>query len=424
MAIIIPSKKIYQNKNPKVRDNFIDNVSVEVSTVVTNNEYDISVYNTRIEESTLFSESYREDKIAKMYPSSEQMLTPDMFGATYVLASRTYLICDLKIPILKTNSYIDSLILQATDKDGNAIEKVGYAIYGKTKTGNVTIPATINHGVLGVESYSFGTLNLNGLQSGGVVETFSKEILEKNLYTAISSSGGVTSASSRVVFENETNIKTLSYRKITENKVDYFIIKDVKILIGTKQYKASWTSGNPYSSGTTTAILTGTGKEYNPERIEITIYGNTIGVSIESYNINYQSGNKPSTISGNEILQDSATTSSFDIYPTTEFLSKLVLENYKNGKETASLLCSIGEYKNQSGKVVISEKITNEKIPMTFRIGDIVIPYILSSTGVDIPMSKYKDGKPKEFKVVKIEIIDDGAVWQELTLQEYTKITV
>ena len=61
---------------------------------------------------------------------------------------------------------------------------------------------------------------------------------------------------------------------------------------------------------------------------------------------------------------------------------------------------------------------TNENLPMSFRLHDEVIPMIYGANGEDVPMSRKQDGSPKVFEVVGSNIIYDGAVWQELTLQE------
>lgn len=93
-----------------------------------------------------------------------------------------------------------------------------------------------------------------------------------------------------------------------------------------------------------------------------------------------------------------------------------IINAYKNGKETAELLCSIGEYKDTNGELAISTK--DYDLPMTFNNGDIVVPYKYTARG-DAPLSTKKDGKtPKGFLVTGVEFIFDGAVWQKITLQE------
>ena len=62
----------------------------------------------------------------------------------------------------------------------------------------------------------------------------------------------------------------------------------------------------------------------------------------------------------------------------------------------------------------------NDKIrtKMSFRMYDEVIPMVLNSNGEDVPMSQNKDGTAKHFIVVGSNIYYDGAVFQELSLQE------
>lgn len=57
-------------------------------------------------------------------------------------------------------------------------------------------------------------------------------------------------------------------------------------------------------------------------------------------------------------------------------------------------------------------------IKMVFDIGDNVIPQMYGADGKDHPMSRYPDGTPKVFRVCGTKIYYDGAVWQELSLQE------
>jgi hypothetical protein len=43
---------------------------------------------------------------------------------------------------------------------------------------------------------------------------------------------------------------------------------------------------------------------------------------------------------------------------------------------------------------------------------------VYGANGQDRPMSLYQNGSPKVFKVLGTNIFYDGAVWQELSLQE------
>lgn len=95
-------------------------------------------------------------------------------------------------------------------------------------------------------------------------------------------------------------------------------------------------------------------------------------------------------------------------------LSEQIVEQYKNGKETATILCSISDYYTTEGDIAIDTKTGK----MSFSIGDKVIPMVYGSDKVDKPMSQYKSGSAKVFRVVGLRFVYDGAVWQELTLQE------
>ena len=103
--------------------------------------------------------------------------------------------------------------------------------------------------------------------------------------------------------------------------------------------------------------------------------------------------------------------------PYIEFI-KNIIYNWENGKETATLQCSIGEYYDEDGNLAISTK--NNDLPMLFNIRDEVIPYIPIAGGGTEPMSKNKDGSPKRFNVTKVRPYFDGAFWQEIQLQELT----
>ena len=75
---------------------------------------------------------------------------------------------------------------------------------------------------------------------------------------------------------------------------------------------------------------------------------------------------------------------------------------------------SAGLYRPTNIKV---ESISLET-PMCFEVGDQVIPMVYGANGQDRPMSLYSDMTPKIFQVLAVKPYYDGAVWQELTLQE------
>lgn len=117
-------------------------------------------------------------------------------------------------------------------------------------------------------------------------------------------------------------------------------------------------------------------------------------------------GNKTFSLPSNELIQKTNN--------NTSIIPQKVLSEYQNGKETAKILCSISEYYDENGNKVISTE-TSDK--MVFNIYDEVVPTYNTPFG-DAPLSLAKNGKPKSFKVLGSKAYFDGAVWQELTLQE------
>lgn len=98
-----------------------------------------------------------------------------------------------------------------------------------------------------------------------------------------------------------------------------------------------------------------------------------------------------------------------------DYASADIYNKWKDGKETATLRVSINNYYDENYELIKS--INNDNIPMLFANDDIVIPYVATPSG-DRPMSLKPDGSPKSFRVTGVTLVDDGALWQELQLQE------
>ena len=416
MAIIINSKNIYEKQNQKVRNNFIDTVTLKSKDIFQANEYSVNVLNARFEQKEEWVSYTDDDSDARTYASKDQLMTTDLMGIAYAKLIATYLTCDLYIPILRNNKYVSELILKELQEDGTQKPKLEYTVYGNIVKGNITTQGTITHDFWGVTGYSVGEIKYGEIDSQSTTETLNLETLSKNLYCSISSSNRTGTAIAGVVFKNKTNILTRNYYEATLDGIDYFIVQGLTLLIGTQSYKTSWNGANPYSDGTTKVTMKGTREEYNPVSVQINVYGNLIGIELEDLDFQTGEGTQPFVIEGNELLQSNATIGDEKLH---QYLTNKVLNEYKNGKETAEILCDVGEYYNDNGDLEISFR--KKGFQPTFEIGDIVIPMVFSAKGTDIPMSKYQDGNPKEFTVVGVEIIYDGAIWQRLTLQEYTK---
>lgn len=95
-----------------------------------------------------------------------------------------------------------------------------------------------------------------------------------------------------------------------------------------------------------------------------------------------------------------------------------IISKWKNGRKSAKLKCNIGEYNDTSGALALSTK--DNRLPMLFKIGDIVEPYIVDGKGKTVPLSKNANGKATRFEVLSVKLYTDGACWQDIELLETT----
>jgi len=100
--------------------------------------------------------------------------------------------------------------------------------------------------------------------------------------------------------------------------------------------------------------------------------------------------------------------------PIGAFNAEYVNKAYKNGKEIISLKCSMVDYYDEYGN--IAKSLTGAGNPM-FDIGDTVIPMKNTISG-DSPMALDLNGNAKKFTIIAVELVFDGAIWQQLVLQE------
>lgn len=477
MAIIIPSKNIYEINNPKIRDNVIDNVSVDNTIVSPNNEYEVSVYNGKF--FAQFSQIQKSDdenetnSLIKSYGVSGSSIgVRAVWIANSGMINKNLYKFTFQIPRLLKNKFI-SQVFYEKDKEGK--NKISYAVYGDIEKGLCSRTATW-------EYISATSSNVRIVSLGDVIfeEHTEKEegVLFNQDATIVSTIKGTPN---QEYFETQEVVSTLnpndtSYVAYYNGNDNHFDIEFYVLCMFD-----TITLGNMYYGGATNGelLLQGEYKRHIPTQIEITVYGNTIGIDLTDGSVTYGSGKHPHSLNANELLQDSAKVGNALL---TKHLADNVLTQYKNGKETATLLCDINEYYHYgsdekaittNGKVhypieniTVSDKVVSitkpfkndltvvamvfspnaletqktviksgetqatflygvkevQKayfdLPMTFKLHDEVIPMVFGADGKDKPMSKYQDGSPKVFEVTGSNMIYDGAVWQELTLLE------
>ena len=406
MAIKIPSKHIYDMNNPKIRDNFIDVVDIETNVVKPDNEFDVSVYNLKIDQVEYIKKNHITDIKGATYLISASTVSYELGAYIQVIPYITKL--TIKIPKLLVNKYISELILGRDKEDNfNLSISTSYTVEKQPAT------AKFNYDTLS------DTAQIKDIAYGEKTEeTETKTFVDINEEEF--SKTFVDDTSKKVTASVYETLKIMHYDEAynllgNENYIstfDYFSF-DISFLSGYEKLTFGGSSGVNYE---TWWNINGELVKYIPQQVTITVKGNTIGISLEDGTITYGTGKKPFSIDGNELLQDSATTNGI---LTSEFLANNILAQYQNGRETATLLCSISDYYDEQGNKVIG--IDQDK--MSFQNHDLVIPYVFGADLKDKPMSRYSSGKPKVFEVVSTRKFFDGAVWQELNLLEVLENT-
>lgn len=419
MAIIIPSKNIYAKQNPKVRDNVIERIEVGAVDIVPNNEYETPVYNEKflikndLLEDTQIANS---DTDGSYWGASAGGVSATRISGSYVgyLNQKTFNVT-VQIPVIEKNKYIKYLQTKV-DKNGN--ENIKYSLFGIIKQGTATAQwkykavATVAQITEGDISYSNPT---------SVSEEKSIDFPNEISISEYSDSAGQVGSSAKQSLIPWGNIKTAE----AIEKTNYYEI-NLEIMAGltvVKMTSYSFTNGNSDTYlPPSTLSFSGDYEIFEPTSIEITFYGNTIGIDLtdKTVYINGETAKKVHSVDGNELMQ----TSNYimgENSTKTKALDKMFGDtqiDYARGKETATIRCSISDYYDGDQKVIAIDNSTGK---MSFDISDRVIPMVYGADGEDRPMSTYQDGSPKVFQVLGSNIYYDGAVWQELSLQEVDK---
>ena len=463
MAILIPSKNIYDKQNPKVRDNVIDRIEVGAVEVVPDNEYETPVFNksyiskkseTNETTNSSFHGTFDEynnfthiisadTKVVKEYTKIPQIIIPK--NLTKKTINKIFIGLNAnKEPYIRYSLLgISTNIIQAITENGFIINQgIGsnsYSYYfnwsatkefvpkdteiSTTDTAkNLGISADINAKIMtpyteGSATYfdATATYNYAETEKNNLVSTIKCSIQNISLDNMVYKSIRTDEAQTDNLWGNSTENYSVS-----ENN-DYYIINNIKILTKITYYTMI--------GGGTIPFYSENGQVYNypaklftisyqAKEISLTIYGNTIGIDLtdNTVYINGKTKKKVYSVEGNELMQTSNYYQSTDTNAITRAFTETQTD-YAKGKETATIRCSIGDYYDyDSGDKVISVDNSTEK--MSFKLYDQVIPMVYGADGKDHPTSKNQDGSPKVFQVLGSKIYYDGAVWQELSLQE------
>lgn len=287
MAIVIPSKHIYSKDNDKVRDNIIDRIEVSAKEVVPNNEYDTSVYNQSYYEGFNYENFIIDEK------KDDDTYNYGWALYSYYKLMPIYLLnITIKVPKLQKNRFIEKIFYSYKEENNKKIPDIKTSIYSKKYIGTIT--TTVTNYISGNNfDIIYSTPIYNSTPTIGINE------LSPSLKYEFERSGGGYPIISEINFNNKENIINPQF---IEDKQYYNLT--FTVFSGYEEIKGG--GYNEYSKGS--LVWTEQKSEcvkIIPEKIEITIYGNTIGIDLndKTVYIHDESGNKPFSVEGNELMQ-------------------------------------------------------------------------------------------------------------------------
>ena len=505
MAIIIPSNHIYDINNPKIINNAIDNIEVNAKKIEPITKYRESVY-----ADSILIDSNNLTKITGLEWADDIKWNYSRVDGTTVKSVKTIVVyadirnvkkyeTTIKIPINQNNYHIKNLIL-GEDNYGNHNINISYV-------GDIIKQPITSIWTAKIDSYSNITVTIPvgaEFENNGVAkkENDIQYSIPKTVAISATKEYGkyapetglvndVLSAGATLEISDSSNLSFVQPEMETINGKDYYVLNLVLIpyceICEVKQISGQ---GEDRTIGEEFNInVSGYKTTYSPKQININILGNVISLDIKDDIINIGTGReKTFSIENNELIQSD----SYYINNKGKALEgqfKHTLDMYQNGKETATVLCDIGNYYDDKNIMQVSEsylmaptiyidatvyaptaiflenyfgftinkqqnrdviiyytydgssdiqsltikkgyltspitylkdwwekniKIQNIQIQteMTFQKYDEVIPMVYGVDGKDYPMSM------KQFMVLGSKVFYDGAVWQELYLQE------
>lgn len=418
MAILIPSKNIYDKQNPKVRDNVIERIEVSTKEPILSRTYDETVFEGEIYPFNIANTSG--DPVSKIESSYRDFGSLYTIEGTCCYISITPLFCHYKfiVPKVNNSTYIKSIFTNQDQNISNYGIEIVYKYASSSEAEGTAIVSKEEAKILRVipnyPEYKYEEKN-----------DFRENIDFTYTYTWVSyspSSDNFQQYTLNLNIEDEFNEKYNILPKITqkENEENYEV--EIEMFCGYNKVTVAGTTSSVIKpdgyDGTVNVNLRGTSYRYKASTVTFTFKGNIIKLDLQDKTvyINGQTKKKVHSVDGNELMQTSNYYQSTDTNAIKNAFTD-TLTDYAKGKETATIRCSISDYYDyDSGDKVIS--IDNSTGKMSFKMYDQVIPMVYGADGKDHPMSKNQDGSPKVFQVLGSKIYYDGAVWQELSLQE------
>lgn len=441
MAIIIPSKNIYEPEVSKINDNFFTKIDATVTHIEDKIQFGDAVHNYEgaIGVKTVFE---NEKKSGTFVLDSGTL----GFRTDYAYMNnevKRYEV-EVTVPILQKNKYILKLL--------DNPDEIAYTVSGYYSRGTASAEVTWAR-----ENSYIGDIT--------TIENEKDSSFQSNLNIP----------EEQVVFSHPFNSVKIygveNLKPIVEvkksNSLDAYIIKinmvvafDITALVASTVRIAE-----------TSSQASGTFETFNGTNISITIEANTMGIDISKKTVTINNEGitsakvKSISVEENELIQ----TNSGYLSPNglaNDIVYKEALTRYIGGLETMTIRCPIANYYKSendytavatdelaitpyygikgydtvptfmldasefSQNHVLSENGEADAkipiyLPMTFQLHDVVMPMSYNKWNADIqqwedqPRSYTQSGDPKLFEVVGIQYVSGGSTWQILNLIEF-----
>lgn len=520
MAIIIHSSDIYEKSYTPLKDNIIKTVEVPIKAVSTTYEYDTNVFNSEksIEEYIINNISDNvQNKGDGAFITSAGTGRDERLANAVILTKKYITVEAFEIIKSRNNEHITNITSNINVEVNSKVDfydNIDCTYNADSNTFDTTIPTTIiptetkvqsNFDVADYEKIFViaDTVDLNNPSPYGytlsskvaISHTNNNENIKFNVMSGGSGAIDITIFSS----DKEMPLSRLvgNSPEIIDNQNSY-LVQSFDVFCG---YDVSlcyaWAESQEKSGSTSTIWTTRTAKQVcyrvNPLSIILNINGDKIRLNVQDGTVQYgDTVNRKNSYKtdGNELIQS---TNTYNGKNAVEKFAQDISTHYTNGKEIAEIQCSISNYYDESGKLVIGTKqyrgsystlitfagirpfqgkymiifngdiannayavqysneqvnvekdrnlnyiivdensifykvynenysiIVNvlcEKLNRLFEVGDEVIPYTYTAYG-EKPLSTYKNGDRKIYKVIGVQLIDEGICWQKLTIQE------
>lgn len=415
MAIVVPFKHIYSTKSKKIKNNVIDKITVLPTEISVAEEFDKPVHKELVEniqdrlvaDGQYYSFGYDGDGEGIRYEGRKDSLASGLFHYVAVRLKHSMSFCKLVLDIPKEKPPKEKItsVFSGENQDEEGKDKISVSLYGTIKE------TPLKERVVGV---SGGEATFEGEEIDPDKNGSESDVQSLNIEDPKDVSSSATLSSAMSVSVSSDIVLQVPYstsEEIMLNGRGYF---RVTIYIPQRTEIVSL-SGSGTKTETTNILsfeIYGTKTVKEIHSAEITIDGNRKVIQLDESTVTIGNGENELSVQGNELLQ-----------PMIAKNYAYTLDAYKNGRESITIECDLGEYYNEDGTKAIStngEKDENGKeLPMSFKNGDVLLITKSNEKGEEVPIARKSNGEPMLFYVVGTELTYDGEILQKIFAQEY-----